>query len=161
MRYPNKPNPAEIGTNKLSQNTKIIMKNHSCIDISETSSKSLLANVLDLNDDYLSSTKYSSRLGGAATRRSTFSRDNSGNNFESNYDELDPNPIKRNLNQILKELKALTQKIKDDEDDEEKTLKWKFAAMVMDRVCMIFFASATFLSTVCILLTSKNFFKFI
>ena len=68
--------------------------------------------------------------------------------------------MKRNLGAILKELKVLTKKIEDDEEDEEKILGWKFAAMVIDRLCMIIFSFATLFATVIILLTSKNFFKF-
>ena len=67
--------------------------------------------------------------------------------------------VKRNLHLILKEMRVITQKIKDDEDDEQKAFTWKFAAMVIDRLCMIIFAIANVVSTVGILLTSKNFFK--
>ena len=159
MRYPAKPD---------NQNQKAGGgKNFMCHDLNEASSKSLLANVLDLNDDYFnkSSSKFKSRvlneqlMSGLSTNRSTLNRQSSA--LSDHFDEADPNPIKRNLAQILKELKALTRKIKDDEDDEEKELYWKFAAMVMDRLCMLFFAAATFFSTTLILLTSKNFFKLI
>jgi hypothetical protein len=130
---------------------KKLIKNNSCIDIGETSSKSLLANVLDINDDYFSRNSF--RFGHKPAHYSSQSSEY--------FDESDPNPLKRNLNQILKELRILTQKIKDDEDDEEKELNWKFAAMVMDRLCMLFFASCTFFFTIIILLSSKNFFKFV
>lgn len=70
------------------------------------------------------------------------------------------NAYKKIIGSILKELSKLTQKIKDDDDDEAKELNWKFAAMVIDRLCMIFFIVSTFGCTVGILLTSPNFFKF-
>jgi hypothetical protein len=63
------------------------------------------------------------------------------------------------LHSILKELKTITQKLKDDKDDEGKSLDWKFAAMVIDRLCMVIFAFATFLSAILILFTSKNILK--
>jgi hypothetical protein len=72
----------------------------------------------------------------------------------------DSYPFKKNLHAILKELRQLTKKIKDDDEDGEKELNWKFAAMVIDRLCMWIFTVATVVSTAGILLTSKNFFKF-
>ena len=66
----------------------------------------------------------------------------------------------QNLRMILKEIQTITRKIKGDEEDEEMSLDWKFAAMVIDRLCLIFFSMATFFSTAVILLTAKNFFKF-
>ena len=67
--------------------------------------------------------------------------------------------LSKDLNFILQELRCITQKIKKDEYEEEKSLDWKFAAMVIDRLCMVLFYLATFISTCLILLTSKNFFK--
>jgi len=66
----------------------------------------------------------------------------------------------QNLNMILKELQTITNKIKNDEEDEEKSLDWKFAAMVIDRLCLVIFTFATFISTAVTVITSKNFFKF-
>jgi len=80
----------------------------------------------------------------------------------TNVDETDV-PNKRNsssLNLILKELQFITKKIKTDEEEEDKSNDWKFAAMVIDRLCLVFFSMATFISTAAILLTAKNFFKF-
>ena len=66
----------------------------------------------------------------------------------------------QNLNMILNELQLITRKLKSDEEDEQKSLDWKFAAMVIDRLCFFLFSIATFISTVVILLTANNFFKF-
>lgn len=68
------------------------------------------------------------------------------------------NAYRKIIGSILKELGKLTQKIKDDDDDEAKELKWKFAAMVIDRLCMWFFIISTLVCTVGILFTSPNFF---
>lgn len=122
-------------------------------DVNAKSSKSLLANVLDINDDYLNR--------GCNNFKSSFKlshhqdNDENGDEFYSN----DPNLVKRNLGAILKELKVLTKKIDDDDEDEEKILGWKFAAMVVDRLCMVVFTISTVIATVVILLTSKNFFR--
>ena len=61
---------------------------------------------------------------------------------------------------ILKEIKKITKKVTSDEDNEERSLDWKFAAMVIDRLCLVIFSLATFISTALTVFTSKNFFKF-
>jgi hypothetical protein len=67
--------------------------------------------------------------------------------------------LSNHMKSILKELRCITNKIKRDEYEEEKSLDWKFAAMVIDRLCMILFYLATFITTCLILLTSKSFYK--
>lgn len=149
-------------------------------EMNDLSSKSLLANVLDINDDFgLAGAKKSmNRNSNRVNLKQQFSnssnhymtnnqvslkRDNS--NLSSNcadmfYDNKgDINSVRKNLNSILKEIRMITQKLKDDEEDEEKSLNWKFAAMVIDRLCLVFFSIATVFSTVVILFTSKNIFK--
>ena len=64
-----------------------------------------------------------------------------------------------NLESILNELKSVTQRLKDEDEEEEQSLNWKFAAMVIDRLCMYVFAIATLISTVVILFTSPNLYK--
>lgn len=159
----------------------------------EQSSKSLLANVLDINDDWIGGNKKlqqaqqaampsttsgflqsngsvtnkrgaylrreNSNLSqsGATTDSSPFGSGNS-NGHESFY--MSKNEMMRKcLSSILKELRSITQKLREEEDEEENGLEWKFAAMVIDRLCMIVFAVATLLSAILILFTSKNIFK--
>ena len=87
------------------------------------------------------------------------------NEFKSeNFHSNSPNKselytLKGSLDAILKELRNMTQKLRDDEEEEEQSLNWKFAAMVIDRLCMYFFAVATFFSTALILFTSPNLYK--
>ena len=152
----------------------------------ELSSKSLLANVLDINDDFgvVNKASYFNKLSSNSIRSKLLNEQT--NNVYSQYqnnmpylrkengslsqsfdysgdvfvkEKNDVSLLRRNLTNILKEIRVITNKIKDDEDDEKKSLNWKFAAMVIDRLCMYTFAIATFLSTVLILLTSKNFFS--
>jgi nicotinic acetylcholine receptor len=79
----------------------------------------------------------------------------------TNVDDTDvPSKRSSSLYLILKELQFITKKIKTDEEEEDKSNDWKFAAMVIDRLCLVFFSMATFISTAAILLTAKNFFKF-
>ena len=86
------------------------------------------------------------------------SGNNSNNNCNSNS-KKDSVVLKRNLCMILRELRLLTKKLREDEEDESKGKRWKFAAMVIDRLCMIIFSIANLTSTFAILLTAKNVFK--
>lgn len=164
-------------------------------DLNEISSKSLLANVLDINDDFgvlssnnstqtsrLNHLKHKSKLYNKNEYSTTttsnhyddygnhvMNRENSNlsalselnsNTNTSNLSKSEIMSLKFNLNLILNELKMISKKVRDDEEDESRSLHWKFAAMVIDRLCMVFFAVATLTSTVLILFTSKNFFKF-
>ena len=153
-----------------------INSNSSSNDINTMSSKSLMANVLNINDDYGLATGHnnSSRLYymnknscdriKSMNYQNYIRRENS-NVSESNYDDSSSyksdtnNPFKKNLYGILKEVRKLTKKIEDDEEDETKILEWRFAAMVIDRLCVVIFTVATVFSTILILFTSKNFFK--
>ena len=62
-----------------------------------------------------------------------------------------PNSLKRELGLILKEIKLITEKIKDDEESSSVEGDWKFAAMVLDRLCLILFTVFTMLATVAVL----------
>lgn len=149
-------------------------------EMNDLSSKSLLANVLDINDDFgIGGTKkYINRNSNRVNFKQQFNsnsiqymtnnqvnlkRDNSnlsGNGADIfNDNKGDINSVRKNLSSILKEIRLITQKLKDDEEDEAKSLNWKFAAMVIDRLCLVVFSFATIFSTIFILFTSKNIFK--
>ena len=66
--------------------------------------------------------------------------------------------LKHSLECILEEIKIITQKLNEDEE-EEQSLNWKFAAMVIDKLCIYIFSFATFLSTALILFTSPNLYR--
>lgn len=148
----------------------------------------MLANVLDINDDFgvigggkkgslfNRNSNYRSKMGNDQYGTNTMSqqyqiylkRENSNlsqsgaeNLNESSFlnNKTDVNLLRKNLGAILKEIRLITQKLKDDEDDESKSLNWKFAAMVIDRLCMVTFSFATLISTILILFTSENIFK--
>ncbi len=84
--------------------------------------------------------------------------DNTNNEVFTNI-RTDVCSLRKSLGLILRELCCITARIKDNEECEKKELWWKFAAQVIDRLCMVIFAILTLLSTVFILFTSKNFFK--
>lgn len=178
----------------------------------ELSSKSLLANVLDINDDWINpsnsgtkkfqqppppqmtastipsflqsngnvvmpkraglttglerSAAYLRRENSNLSQSGTGTTDSGGglggssvNDSSSSFYMSKNEMMRKCMQSILKELRAITEKLREDEDDEEKGLEWKFAAMVIDRLCMIVFAVATLLSAILILFTSKNIFK--
>jgi len=50
-------------------------------------------------------------------------------------DNKELNLLKHNLECILREMKVVTMKLIENEDEEDKSLEWKFAAMVVDRLC--------------------------
>lgn len=132
-------------------------------ELNDVTSKSLLANVLDINDDFGVIAK-PKRSHSKKSDLLILKRDNSAHLCDSCSESthMSKNDVacRKLINSILKELQVLTKKIQDDAEGEEKELNWKFAAMVIDRLCMWFFAIATFISTVGILFTSKNFFRF-
>lgn len=66
---------------------------------------------------------------------------------KTNNNKSEMKSLKDWLIKILKELEILTTKTKQDVAEEHRKLNWKFSAMVIDRLCMILFAIATFIST--------------
>lgn len=146
-------------------------------------SKSLLANVLDMDDDF----RPMSVAGAYGT--TGFIRVN-GNPLEQqlpdggigNKTGLPPsspymhptaggpqppgppthscsNPgANRELQCILKELKFITNKMKLQEEEDEIISDWKFAAMVIDRFCLIIFTAFTVITTIAVLCSAPHIF---
>ncbi|CAG0893525.1 unnamed protein product [Cyprideis torosa] len=57
----------------------------------------------------------------------------------------------RELASILEELRLITNRMRKEEDDKLYKNDWKFAAMVVDRICLIFFTAFTVIATVVVL----------
>ena len=159
----------------------------------DLNSKSLLANVLDINDDFGVTNKKEKSFFrnqfnrgqnfNVAHEKKTFSNysinkclnqspnlfnhkfnreSSSSDSYESmliGSSKTEISLLRKNLSYILKEMQVITRKLKIDEEDELKSLNWKFAAMVIDRLCLIMFSLVTLVSTLLILFTSKNFYK--
>jgi hypothetical protein len=66
--------------------------------------------------------------------------------------------MKQLLNGILRELLHVTKNLDESEEFEDKELKCKFAAVVLDRLCMVIFSILIFLSTA-IIFTAENFLR--
>ena len=65
-------------------------------------------------------------------------------------------PLHRELSLILKEIKVITDKIREDEDNGSVENDWRFAAMVIDRLCLIAYTIFTILATVAVLHTAPH-----
>jgi len=62
----------------------------------------------------------------------------------------------RLLSSILEELRQLTGKVERDEVKQEQVNDWRFAAMVVDRLCLVAFTTFTVVSTFTILLSAPS-----
>ena len=67
-----------------------------------------------------------------------------------------PTGAVRELSLILKELRVITDKIKHQEAATDIVCDWKFAAMVLDRLCLILFTFFTVIATVVLLTTAPH-----
>ncbi|KAK9300056.1 hypothetical protein QLX08_007106 [Tetragonisca angustula] len=57
---------------------------------------------------------------------------------------------------ILKEIKIITDQLKSEEVNTKVTNDWKFAAMVIDRMCLIIFTLFTIIATITVLLSAPH-----
>ena len=62
----------------------------------------------------------------------------------------------RELQSILKELKFITNRMKIRDEEDEIIMDWKFAAMVIDRFCLITFTAFTIITTIAVLLSAPH-----
>merc|ERR1711872_577941 len=83
---------------------------------------------------------------------SNSSSDHSGHNATPSQQV---SPIARELGAILK-IKVITDKIKDDEVSDAVKADWKFAAMVLDRLCLFFFSAFTVVATLAVLAVAPH-----
>ena len=64
--------------------------------------------------------------------------------------------VHRELLNILKEIRVITDKIRDDDDAATVENDWKFAAMVLDRLCLITFTLFTVIATIAVLVAAPH-----
>ena len=75
---------------------------------------------------------------------------------EENGGSIFPPGIHRELSLILKEIKVITDKIRDDDESTATENDWKFAAMVLDRLCLITFTLFTIIATFAVLAAAPH-----
>lgn len=62
----------------------------------------------------------------------------------------------KDLHFILKELQFITGRMKKRDEEQDLISDWKFAAMVVDRFCLIVFTLFTIIATVTVLLSAPH-----
>ena len=132
------------------------------LELRDRSSKSLLANVLDIDDDFRHNTYHQSSSHHAASYyRNEDPTTGSATNPGVGLLHGDSGGAScvgqhRELALILKELRTITEKIRKDEEASEITNDWKFAAMVVDRCCLIIFTLFTIIATIAVLMSAPH-----
>lgn len=131
------------------------------LELKDRSSKSLLANVLDIDDDFRHNTYQSSSHHPSFYRHDDPTTGPGGGSngvgvihtTAASSACVGPH---RELSLILKELRMITEKIRRDEEASDITNDWKFAAMVVDRLCLIIFTLFTVIATIAVLLSAPH-----
>ncbi|XP_028966954.1 neuronal acetylcholine receptor subunit alpha-7 [Galendromus occidentalis] len=128
------------------------------LELKERSSRSLLANVLDLEDDfrpsnaacYLHPPPPPRSQPPAGTGTSFHKPSSSAPSSMAN--------IPRELQTIMVDLRYITDKMRKDEEEHEVVSEWRFAAKVIDRVCFLFFSAFTAISTIACLFSAPHLY---
>ncbi|BFY97102.1 hypothetical protein BsWGS_00141 [Bradybaena similaris] len=106
----------------------------------EEKSRSLMSNVLDMDDD--------PRMNNGSTT-----------GFLLKMEEgigMTSSSVRHDITGILRELKKVTTKIRKDEEENDIKNEWKFAAMVMDRMCFVICILFTVGSTLAVMASAPN-----
>ncbi|KAH6932565.1 hypothetical protein HPB50_007610 [Hyalomma asiaticum] len=122
------------------------------LELKERSSRSLLANVLDIDDDFR--TANSAAASDCHGARTPFLGAGGAGGGASTVHACVHSS--RELNLILRELRFITSRMRKDEQEREVVGEWKFAAMVVDRVCLIIFSAFTIISTCACLFSAPH-----
>lgn len=143
---------------KITRKTILMNSRMKELELKERSSKSLLANVLDIDDDFRNVTTGGGT--GAGNNAATVTT-NLGQNFmrATTIEESSALPssgTQRELQNILRELQFITSRMKKADEEAEVISDWKFAAMVVDRFCLIIFTMFTIIATVAVLLSAPH-----
>ncbi len=107
----------------------------------ENSSKSLLANITNIDDQ-----TYTHLLNPVMNHVKTSTR----------TDDCD---INSDIRMIISELKFLTDYVRREEEEDDISQDWKFSALVIDRLCLVVFTILTTIFSYVTLFSAPNFFK--
>ncbi|XP_031337741.1 neuronal acetylcholine receptor subunit alpha-7 isoform X1 [Photinus pyralis] len=137
---------------KITRKTILMNSRMKELELKERSSKSLLANVLDIDDDFRNvsgggnSASVTTSLGAGFMRHPTTIEEAS----------IPTSGTQRDLQLILRELQFITARMRKADEEAEVISDWKFAAMVVDRFCLIIFTMFTIIATVAVLLSAPH-----
>lgn len=104
------------------------------LDKTDAYSKSLMFNVLDLDDNALFGKK------------------------PPPYETYNEDRVTRGLKSIRDEMKIITDKLKGEEEAHSVENEWRFAAMVLDRVCLILSSVLFFIMSAAVLISAPHIF---
>ncbi|KAK8753595.1 hypothetical protein OTU49_000510, partial [Cherax quadricarinatus] len=138
---------------------KTIMMNNKMreLELKERSSKSLLANVLDIDDDFRAHTLPHTHTTNTNNTAGFIRVPHGGHSVDdSHLVHTCMSSCTRELNLILKEIRVITDKMRKEDEDGEVKNDWRFAAMVVDRLCLIIFTLFTITATVAVLLSAPH-----
>lgn len=136
------------------------------MELKERSSKSLLANVLDIEDDFRHCSV--GHGGGAATLNSTYIRTGTSSGHHAHQhssssaaaisldDSGSCSATTRELQLILREIQFITNRMRKVDEEADIISDWKFAAIVMDRFCLIVFTMFTIIATLVVLCSAPH-----
>ncbi|XP_055388212.1 acetylcholine receptor subunit alpha-type acr-16 isoform X2 [Condylostylus longicornis] len=133
---------------KITRKTILLSNRMKELELKERSSKSLLANVLDIDDDFRHTISGSQTAIGSSA---SFGRPTT---VEEHHATIGCNH--KDLHLILKELQFITARMRKADEEAELISDWKFAAMVVDRFCLIVFTLFTIIATVTVLLSAPH-----
>ncbi|PSN58088.1 hypothetical protein C0J52_06519 [Blattella germanica] len=136
---------------KITRKTILMSNRMKELELKERSSKSLLANVLDIDDDF----RHCSGTNSTATSAG-FLRGRGGAATLEDTGSTPCSVAQRELQAILRELQFITGRMRKADDEAELISDWKFAAMVVDRFCLIIFTMFTIIATVAVLLSAPH-----
>ncbi|KAG1669856.1 Neuronal acetylcholine receptor subunit alpha-7 [Nymphon striatum] len=139
---------------RITRHTIVMSSKMKDLEMKERNSKSLMANVLDIDDDFRHMNNSTTLSGGPAGCCLLHPQHASLEESVSTIHSC--NSIHRELIAILTELKYVTNKMRNDSDAEETASDWKFGAMVVDRLCLILFSIFTVISTCVCILRAEN-----
>ena len=127
------------------------MKNKmKAMGITNPSSKSLLANVLDMDDDLRHADDHISRV---SSQRNPQVDTEASVNRHPQFCFFPESELK----DILKEVRFISQNMKKTNEHMNTTSDWQFAAMVIDRICLILCSSFTIIATIIVVITAPHF----
>ncbi|KAH8039862.1 hypothetical protein HPB51_009118 [Rhipicephalus microplus] len=120
------------------------------LELKERSSRSLLANVLDIDDDFRTANSAAAAADCHGSRTPFLGGGGGASTVHACVHSS------RELNLILRELRFITSRMRKDEQEREVVGEWKFAAMVVDRCCLIIFSLFTIISTCACLFSAPH-----
>lgn len=123
------------------------------LDVHHTS-KSLLANILDVSDDTVGRIRWYNESASRDFRPMQHPITHSAKADLVRVEDL--SNLALILNSIRNELRVITDKIREGTIEEEMKRDWKFAAIVLDRLCLLLFTAVFSIATCAIIFAAPQ-----